>query len=54
MKEDLVKQVEELKKSLTGNMIKDMEVRDKIHNLEMKINGTKPTDSSFDCVGCGS
>lgn len=54
MKEDLLNKIEELKKSLTGDMIKDMEVRDKIHNLQMQVDGTKPMDSSFDCFGCGS
>ena len=53
-KEEIKKEIEELKKQLTGDMFKDMELKDKIHNLEMKLNGTKPTDSHFDCVGCGS
>ena len=47
-------QIKELKRQLTGDMIKDMEVRDKIHQLEMKLNNVKPTDSHFECVGCGS
>ena len=54
MKAEWEKEVKELKKQLTGDMFKDMEVKDKIHNLEMKINGTKPEDSHFDCFGCGS
>ena len=53
-KEELTKQVEELKKSLTGDMFQDMEIKDKIHNLEMQLKGIKPMDSSIDCVGCGS
>lgn len=53
-KEEIKKEIEDLKKQLTGDMFKDMELKDKIHNLEMKLNGTKPTDSHFDCVGCGS
>ncbi len=48
------KQIEELEKQLTGNMLKDMEIRDKIHKLQMKIKGIKPEDSHFECVGCGS
>ncbi|QDP66161.1 MAG: hypothetical protein GOVbin3661_77 [Prokaryotic dsDNA virus sp.] len=48
------KQIEELKKQLSGNMLKDMEIRDKIHKLQMKIKGIKPEDSHFECVGCGS
>lgn len=53
-KEQLKKEIEELKGQLTGDMFQDMDIKDKIHNLEMKLNGTKPTDSHFDCVGCGS
>lgn len=52
--DQLKQQIEELKGKLTGNMMEDMEIRDKIHNLEMKVNGVKPTDSHFDCIGCGS
>ena len=50
----LQEQVEELKSQLTGDMFQDMELKDKIHNLEMKINGVRPTDSYIECVGCGS
>jgi hypothetical protein len=52
--EEIKKEIEELKSKLTGDMFADMEIKDKIHNLEMKLNGTKPTDSFIDCVGCGS
>lgn len=52
--EDILALIRDLEKELTGEMIKDMEIRDKIHNLKMKINGVKPTDSHIDCVGCGS
>jgi len=48
------KQIEELKKKLTGNMMNDLEIRDAIHNLEMKLNGVKPESSEIDCVGCGA
>lgn len=47
-------QIVGLEQKLTGNMIEDMPLRDKIHNLRMTLNGVKPTDSSIDCVGCGS
>lgn len=53
-KDKLKKEIEELKDQLTGDMFKDMELKDKIHNLQMKLNGVKPEDSHFDCVGCGS
>ena len=54
MQEQLKKEILELRDKLSGDMMKDMEIRDKIHNLEMKLNGVKPEDSHFDCVGCGS
>ena len=47
-------EIEELENQLTGDMLKDMDLRDKIHNLKMKLNGTKPMNSEIDCVGCGS
>ena len=46
--------IDVLKGKLTGDMFADMEVRDEIHNLEMQLNGVKPMDSHFDCIGCGS
>ena len=46
--------INRLKESLTGDMMQDMEARDKIHNLEMEIAGIKPEDTSIDCIGCGS
>ena len=58
MKEEIKQQIEEalsaLKKQLTGDMMKDMNIKDEIHNLEMKLKGVKPTDSHIDCIGCGS
>lgn len=53
-KEELEKEIESLTAQLTGDMFKDMEIKDQIHNLKMKVNGVKPMDSHFDCVGCGS
>ncbi len=52
--QDLQKEIKTLEAQLTGDMFKDMEIRDKIHNLKMKQTGTKPMDSQIDCVGCGS
>lgn len=52
--EDLKQEIESLKAKLSGDMFKDMEIRDRIHNLEMKLKGVKPIDSHIDCVGCGS
>ena len=52
--EVLTEEIKQLEGQLSGDMFADMEIRDKIHNLKMKLNGTKPMDSSIDCVGCGS
>ena len=50
----LEKEILTLNNQLTGDMFNDMELRDKIHNIEMKVKGIKPEDSHFDCIGCGS
>jgi len=31
-----------------------IELADQVHNIRMKLNGVKPTDSHIDCIGCGS
>jgi len=53
-KEDISTLIAELEKQLTGDMFKDMDLKDKIHNLKMKLNGTRPMNSEIECVGCGS
>lgn len=53
-KTEIKEKISKLKSQLTGDMMQDMEIRDKIHELEMKLNNVKPTDSKFDCEGCGS
>ena len=53
-KQEIEKEIEALNAQLTGDMFKDMDIRDKIHNLKMKLNGTRPMDSQIECVGCGS
>ena len=53
-RDDVIGAISSLEKQLTGEMIEDMRIKDTIHNLQMKLNGTKPTDSHFDCIGCGS
>ena len=54
MNTELAQQIEELRASLIGDMMSDMEIRDKIHNLEMQLKGVKPMDTKIDCIGCGS
>lgn len=51
---DIEQQIRELENKLTGNLLQDMETRNKIHNLKMKLNNVKPMDSHIDCVGCGA
>jgi hypothetical protein len=50
----LEQQILDLEAQLTGDMFADMELKDKIHNIKMQINGTRPMDSYIECVGCGS
>ena len=52
--EQLQTEIDALTSKLTGDMFADMDIKDQIHNLTMKLNGIKPMDSHFDCVGCGS
>lgn len=54
MNEELQNEIKELEAKLTGDMFADMEIKDKIHNLKMKLNGTRPMNSEIECVGCGS
>lgn len=50
----LEKEIEALEASLTGDMFADMDIKDKIHNLKMKLEGIRPGNSEIECVGCGS
>ncbi len=50
----LQEEINALKVQLTGDLFADMDLKDQIHNLEMKLNGVKPMDTYIDCVGCGS
>ena len=42
------------KKKETTDWMESLEIQDEIHEIEMKLNGVKPTDSSQECEGCGS
>ena len=53
-KEAIQFEITELEGQLTGDMFQDMDLKDKIHNLKMKLNGTRPMNSEIECVGCGS
>lgn len=52
--EQLQAEIDQLKTQITGDIFADMDLRDQIHNLEMKLNGVRPMDSHIECVGCGS
>lgn len=54
MEEQIKAEIEALKAKLTGDMFQDMDIKDQIHNLEMKLKGVKPMDSHINCTGCGS
>lgn len=51
---EIKKEIESLEANLSGYVMQDMEARDRIHNLKMKLNGTKPMNQEIDCVNCGS
>ena len=53
-KETLEQEINALRAQLSGDMFKDMDIKDKIHNLSMKLNGVRPMDSAIECIGCGS
>jgi hypothetical protein len=44
----------EYKMSKTEDFGEKIELADQVHNIKMKLNGVKPTDSHIDCIGCGS
>jgi hypothetical protein len=52
----LIREVEDLKskRDSTTDFIESMDIADKIHNIEMKLNGIRPTDSYVECIGCGA
>jgi len=44
----------EITEKQVHKFLSDYGIKDKIHNLEMKLNGTKPENTEIDCIGCGS
>jgi len=50
----LKEEIQNLKNQMTEDRFSNMDIKDQIHNLEMKLKGVKPMDSHIDCVGCGS
>ena len=47
-------EIRKLESQLTGDMFQDMDIKDRIHNLQMQLDGVKPEDTHIDCIGCGS
>jgi hypothetical protein len=45
-------QIKELEAKLTGDMFVDMEVRESIHRLKMKLNGVKPDRKEANTLYC--
>jgi len=52
--QSLEQEKKKLESKLTGDMMQDMELKDKIHNIQMKLDGVKPSTQEIDCEGCGS
>ncbi len=55
--EDIQSLIDGLEKefSITEDFEAKLEIKDKIHNLKLRLSGVKPDSSSeIDCVGCGS
>lgn len=52
--EQIKEKIQLLESQLVGDMMKDMELRDEIHNLKLKRDGVKPIVQEIECVGCGS
>ena len=53
-KAQIENEINQLECKISGDMFKDMELKDKIHNLKLKLKGVRPVSSEIECVGCGS
>lgn len=49
-------QIEQLESQLTGNLLEDIEIREKIHKLKMEDSGAVGCvcELGDECVACGS
>lgn len=54
MDKTIEEQIKELEDSLTGDMMSDMEIKDKIHALNMESKGVSCSVDDPDCEACGS
>ena len=51
---DTQTEIAALESQLTGDMMRDMEIREKIHKLKMKQTGTTCSIDNPECENCGS
>lgn len=54
---DLLNELEFIAKKLEAENLSfedKLNLKDREHNIKMKLNGVKPMDSSYDCFGCGA
>lgn len=51
--EEEIKSLEAQKENAVS-FVEELDIAEKIYNIQMKLNGVKPTDSHIDCIGCGS
>lgn len=49
---NIEEQIKELESQLTGDMMQDMEIREKIHTLKMQSQDVAPGSCEIDCESC--
>jgi hypothetical protein len=49
---NLLDQIKELESKLSGDMFKDMDIREEIHQLKMKLNGVQPDRKEANTLYC--
>ncbi len=49
---NIEQEIKNLENKLTGNMLEDMDTRNQIHKLKMKLNNIIPETNIIECVGC--
>ena len=54
MEKTIKERIEELRAQLSGDMIKDMDIKDEIHDLEMEDKGATCSIDDPECEACGS
>lgn len=57
LRAELVSELAVIEKELQNEDLsweETLDLKDASHNIKMKLNGVKPTDSYIDCIGCGS